>query len=101
MGDIFGVKKAAKKTAAATLEAANLTAQGDRWNAQAAQYARETMVAQDKAATQAAELLTRPQDQVEIQLGPDASAGLDPVTGKRKTARAQFNIARPQAGLQI
>lgn len=103
MGDITGAKKASKRIAKATMEAANLQAQSDRWNAQAAQYAQETAVARDRAATQAAELLTKPPEQVDVQLGPDASAELDPQTGKRKTARAKFNM-RPMkslSGVQI
>lgn len=87
-------KKAARIAADATLQSAEMQAQADRYNAQAAEYAMETSIAQDRAAKQAAEMLTKPQEQVEVYLGPEQSAEIDPDTQRRKTARSKFNITR-------
>lgn len=96
MGGIFGggAKKAAKKQAKAIKEAAELEAKQHREAARGAQMATETMLAQDRASKAAAELLKRPQEEVEVEL---ASRGgddeFDPVTGKRRTTRSTYTSA--------
>lgn len=103
MGFIFnGGKKAAKIQAAATLEAANKQAANDALMSQAAQQGRETLVAQNAAAQKAAELLSKPQELVDVQLAPDAPAEIDPGTGRRKTVRQTYNVNRPSgSGIKI
>jgi hypothetical protein len=104
LGFIFGDgKKAAKEQAQATLTAANMQANSDRLVAQAAQQSQETMLAQTKAAEAASELLSTPQDQVDVNLAPDSHvAEIDPTTGKRRTTRSTYTTKTPiTSGLNI
>lgn len=103
MGSILGGgKKAAKKIAAATLASANMQAANDRLVAQASQNATETMLAQKVASDRAAELLSRPQDTVDVQLGTGTDApAIDPETGRRRTTRSKFTPKRPSTGLSL
>lgn len=91
MGFVFGSgKKAAKIAAKATMDSAEMQAKNDRLMAQAAQQSRETMIAQDAAAQKASELLSVPQEQVEVSLGPEDTAEIDPDTGRRKSTRSSY-----------
>lgn len=104
MGFIFGSgTKAAKIQAQATMDSANMQANSDRLVAQAAQSSQETMLAQKRAADQAAELLSVPQEQVDVQLaGNSPAAQIDENTGRRKTARSPFMGAKPStSGVRI
>jgi hypothetical protein len=97
-----GAKKAAKIQAAATIQVATDTAANDRVIAQGAQQARETMIAQDTAAKQAAEVLSKPQGQVDVMLASDgAVAEIDPATGRRKTARSTYTAKSAKSGIVI
>ena len=101
MGDITGSKKAAKQQADATMTAANLTAQNDRFAVQASQQQTETMLAQDKAAQAAATLLNIPTPQVDVSLGSNAQDGTTiDSSGKRRTARSKFTTAS-RSGINI
>jgi hypothetical protein len=102
MGDFTGAKKAAKIQASATDKAATLQANNDKLAAQAAQSSVETTIAQDKAASAAADLLSTPMDQVDVLLGSNTDSGttVDKATGKRRTIRSKFNLPTA-AGLNI
>lgn len=103
MGGIFG-GKAAKKQAKAIKKASKLEAAADREAARGAQLAQETMLAQDAAARRAAELLSKPQGEVDVELesiNPDGDDTFDPVTGKRKTRRQAFSSGPATTGVQI
>jgi hypothetical protein len=83
--------KGAKRQAAATLKAAADEAKNDRLVAQGAQQTQEAMMAQRKAAQDASELLSAPQDQIDVQLAPDTpDAEIDRKTGRRRTPRSSF-----------
>ena len=95
-------KKAAKKQAAATMEAARLEAASDRENARAAQLTTETMIAQNKAAEDARTLLSTPQDQIDLDLASTPAAEVDPVTGRKRSARSSFMSSKsPGSGIKI
>jgi hypothetical protein len=102
MGDLTGANKAAKKQAAATTKAAELQAQSDLLAAQQSQASTETMIAQDKAAKAAAEMLSTPTEQVDVSLGSNADPGttVDTATGKRRTIRQTFQ-APATSGIKI
>lgn len=103
MGFIFGSgTKAAKIGADATLKAANMQAGADRVNVQGAQMALETTLAQKNAADKAAELLSKPQEQIDVQLAPDAPATeIDATTGRRRTSRSRFQSRVTGSGINI
>lgn len=92
MGSIFG--GGGKKQAKAIKQAAELEAKAAREAARSSQMAQETMLAQYKAGEAAADLLNRPQEEVEVNL---ASRGgedtFDPATGKRRTTRQRYTAA--------
>ena len=103
MGGIIGMitgstaRDAAQTQADATLKSANLQAAADRVTAQGAQEARETMIAQDLASKSASNLLSKPQDKLDVALAPDTpDATIDPNTGRRKTVRSSF-MASPSS----
>ncbi|GEM_PF-4569775 len=103
--DIFGAgpaTKAARANAEATIAAAKQQAQSDRYGVQAAQKTTETMLAQEKAAQAASELLSKPQSAVDVKLaaGTDA-ASIDPATNRRRTTRAKFSPQAQSSGLKI
>jgi alanyl-tRNA synthetase len=96
-----GGKKAAKIQAAATIKSAEMQAGSDRLTAQAAQSAQETMLAQTRASERASEILSVPQEKVDVQLATDATPSeIDPGTGRRKTARSPF-MAQGQASAGV
>ena len=103
--DIFGAgpaTKAAKAQAAATISSATQQAQSDRYGVQAAQKSTETMLAQQKAAETASELLNKPQGIVDVKLAPGTdAASIDPATSRRRTTRAKFSPQRQASGIQI
>lgn len=102
MGFLSSGKKAARIQAKATLEAANMQAANDRLIAQAAQQSLETTLAQKNASDKAAELLSKPQEQIDVQLAPDAPAAeIDVTTGRRKTTRSRFQSAKSGSGIRI
>jgi len=102
MGDLFGTKKAAKISAAATLKAANDQAAADRLAAQQAQIGVETTIAQSRAANAAAELLNVPMQQAEVDLAPLEQTVADPTTGRRRPQRVAFQTNRGGgSGIQI
>jgi alanyl-tRNA synthetase len=103
MGFLFGGgKKAAQIGADATLKAANMQAGNDRLLAQAAQQALETTLAQKRASDKAAELLSKPQELIDVQLAPDAPAAeIDATTGRRKTTRSKFMSSTSGSGIHI
>jgi hypothetical protein len=96
MGGLFGGgKKAARITAAATLKSAEMQAANDRLVAQASQNSMETMLAQSVASDKAAELLSVPQGQIDVQLGASTDAPtVDEATGKRRTVRQKYTPTR-------
>lgn len=87
--------------AKATRRAAAQQAQNDRLMAQAAQQAQEATLAQTKASEEAAALLSRPTEDVSVQVGEVADAATDPETGRRRNPRSSFQISTPQSGLRI
>lgn len=105
MGFLLGTgsaKKAAKEQAAATLASANMQANSDRMAAQAAVSAQSNMLAQQRAAQAAAELLSTPQEKVDVQLATDPTpAEIDPDTGRRKSTRSPFQAKAGSAGINI
>lgn len=97
----FG-NSAAKRQAKATMDAANMEAANLRLQAQSAVQQQETMIAQDKAATAAAELLNTPVGQVEVQLASGATSPIEiDATGRKKTARSLFQSKPPGTGISI
>lgn len=95
MGGLFG--GGGKKQAKAIKEASKLEAAAAREAARGSVMAQQTLLAQDKAARQAEELLSRPQGQVEVDLvsaDNDGENTFDPATGRRKTKRASYSAAR-------
>lgn len=104
MGFIFGSgKKDARAQAAATEKAAASQSRSDRLVAQSVQQSRETMLAQNKASQYAAELLSKPQEQIDVQLAPDdPAAEIDENTGRRRTTRSSFmSAAQSSSGIKI
>jgi hypothetical protein len=97
-----GGKKAARIEAEATMAAANMQASSDRQMVQATQNTTETMLAQQVASQKAAELLDRPQQQVEVKLGSSTEAAtIDPTTNRRSTTRSRYTRAASKSGLSI
>jgi len=91
MGFIFHPNRAAKEQARATRKAAALQAQSDGYAAQAAQQAQEAQMARENATTTAKDMLSAPMQTVDVNLAPDTpDAEIDPVTGRRRTARSSF-----------
>ena len=104
MGFLFnGGMKAAKLQAKATADSAALTANSDRVVAQGAQQAMETQLAQKIATDKAAEVLGKPQGQIDVQLAPEAAvAEIDQATGRLKTTRSTFTGKRAAgSGIRI
>lgn len=102
MGDIFGVNSAAKRQAETARQNAERQAQQDRLSAQAANQSREAVIAQDKATMAASELLAKPVDQVDVQVGEATPAAeIDPNTGRRRTTRSSFQVNRKTSGLSL
>lgn len=93
MGFLFG-GDGGKKQAKAITDTAAATAAADREAARGAQLTTETMVAQDKAARAASELLSRPQGQVDVSLESDGS---DDATVRNKYSAANGASATPAA----
>lgn len=91
MGFLGIGKGAAREQAAATLKAAEMQAKSDRENAQAATLSMQSMLAQKKATADAAELLNKPMEQIDVALAPDSgTAVIDENTGRRRTPRSRF-----------
>lgn len=89
--DVFGVGKAAKKQAKATMDSANMQASSDREVARGNVLSMQATLAQSKAADLAAELLGKPQENAQVILSPEEDAPtIDPETGRRVSRRAQF-----------
>jgi hypothetical protein len=103
MGFLSSGKKAARIQAKATTDSANMQAASDRVVAQGAQQSLETQLAQKLASDKAAETLSKPQGQIDVQLAPDANvAEVDPVTRRRKTTRSRFfRNNSPSSGISI
>lgn len=98
LSSLTGAKSAAK----AQRKAAEQQAQNDRLMAQAAQQQREASIAQNKAAEEAAAVLSRPIEDVSVQVGEQPTGtDIDPATGRRRTPRSSFQIASPSSGLKI
>lgn len=96
-----GGKKAAREQAKATLTAAKMQADSDSWATKAMQTSQETMIAQSRASSAAAELLSTPQEKVDVQLSTDPNpAEIDETTGRRKTTRTPFTAPR-SSGVSI
>jgi hypothetical protein len=92
LGGVFG--GGGKKQAKAIEKASKAEAKAAREAARGAQLATETMLAQDRASRAAAELLKRPQGQIEVQLDTDGGGDtFDPATGKRRTTRSGYTSA--------
>ena len=92
MGFIFG---GGKKQAAAITKASDLESSAAREAARGSQMTQETLLAQDKASHSAAELLSKPQGEVQVDLigrGRNADQ-FDPATGKRRTTRSTYSSA--------
>lgn len=102
MGFLFGSgTKAAKIQAQATMASANMVAASDRENARASVNSMQTQIAQKHAGDMAAELLSRPQEGADVLLAaPTEAPALDPITGRRRTARSRF-FAPKTSGLSI
>lgn len=89
--DLFGAKKAAKISAKATMDAANMQAKADREAVRGNTLTMQTQIAQERASDLAAELLNKPQKGANVILSPDEDAPeIDPETNRRKTVRSQF-----------
>ncbi len=89
--DILGTGRAAKRAAAAAEKEAAQT----RLIAAGTQQATEAAIAQQKATTTAQELLATPAETTSVSLSaPAEDLGTD-ATGKRKTARAKFQMSAP------
>lgn len=99
-GKLTGATQAAKRQANATREATAKAVQSDLIAAQAAQASRETAIAQQAASSAAAELLSQPVDQVDVNLAPQLNAEIDATTGRRRTARSAF-MSRSSSGSGI
>jgi len=96
----FG-NKAAKRQAKAMELSATRQATNDQYAAQAAAQAKTNTIAMEQAAARAAELLTQPQAKAEVALSEDVPAAeIDPETGRRRTTRSSFQMAR-KTGLNI
>ncbi len=84
------------------MDSANMQAQTDRYAAQAAVQAQSNMIAQDRAAKAAAEMLSIPQEKVDVQLSTDPTpAEIDPATGRRKTSRTAFQSSPSPVGVKL
>lgn len=94
MGGIFG--GSGKKQAKAIKESSELEAASAREAARGAVMAQQTMLAQDRAAKAASELLSRPQGEVDVELqSQDSGDTFDPATGKRRTKRSTYSAKAP------
>lgn len=90
----FG-NKTAKRQAASMEAQAKAAATNDVYSAQAAAQAKTSAIAMDQAAKAAAELLAAPVERAEVSLSEDAPvAEIDPNTGRRRTTRSSFQMAR-------
>lgn len=96
LGSIFGSGDGGAK------KRAEEQARNDREIARGAQLALEATKKQQKAAEDAAALLSRPTETVDVQVGEIApEQTTDPGTGRRRTPRSSFQINNPQSGLRI
>lgn len=96
----FG-NKAAKRQARAMEAQAQQQAINDQYSAQAAAQSRESAIKLDQATKAAAELLAQPVEKAEVSLSESAPAAeIDPVTGRRRTTRSSFQVART-SGINI
>lgn len=92
MGGLFG--GSGKKQAKAIKDSSEAEAKAAREAARGAQLSQETMLAQDRASRAAADLLKKPQGQIEVQLDTDSGGDtFDPATGKRRTTRSGYSSA--------
>lgn len=94
MSKLTGSSKVAKATA----KAADKAAANDRLAAQAAQQTQEATIAQSRAAEQAAAVLSRPIEEVAVQVGETGSNDVDPTTGRRRTPRSRFQMGSASSG---
>lgn len=101
MGDLLGINKAAKTQANATKAAATQQATSDNYQAQAAAQSLATSIAQTKATQTAAELVSAPPEQVDVNLASRADGTSLDATGKRRSTRAKFTLPDAAAGLNI
>lgn len=98
---VFGGGGGSKRIAEATLTSAEMTAASDREIARAATLAQQTQIAQRRAAEDADELLSKPQEKANVVLSaPQEAAEVDPFTKRRKTRRDQF-FNSSNTGVQI
>jgi hypothetical protein len=96
----FG-NKTAKRQAAAMEAQARSQAKNDLFAAQGASQAKEASIRMDQAAKAAAELLAAPVAKAEVMLSEDVPAAeIDPTTGRRRTTRSSFQLAR-RSGINI
>lgn len=91
MGSVFG--GGGKKQAKAIKKASQLEAAAAREAARGAQLTQETMLAQDRASRAAADLLSRPQGEVEVDLLSRGDDEIDPATGRRRNTRQSYSKA--------
>lgn len=90
----FG-NKTAKRQARIMDADAKRQALNDSYSAQAAAQAKENALKMEQASTAAAELLAQPVAKAEVSLSEDVPAAeIDPLTGRRRTTRSSFQMAR-------
>lgn len=90
----FG-NKTAKRQARAMEAQAKQQALNDQYGAQAAAQAQANARSMEQAAQAAAELLAQPVERAQVSLSEDVPAAeIDPATGRRRTTRSSFQIAR-------
>lgn len=93
--------KGARRNAKATEAMAKSQAQQDVFSAQAAAQAKTSALQMDQAARAAAELLAAPVAKADVRLSEDAPAAeIDPNTGRRRTTRSSFQMAR-KSGINL
>jgi len=96
----FGNKQA-KRQAKAMEAQAKQQAVNDQYEVQASSQARENAINMEQAAKAAADLLAQPVDKAEVSLAEDTPAAeIDPNTGRRRTTRSSFQVART-AGINL
>lgn len=96
----FG-NKTAKKQARIMERQAKAQAANDAFAAQASASARENAIQLDLASRQAAEMLATPVERAEVALSEETPAAeIDPRTGRRRTTRSSFQMAR-NSGINI
>lgn len=90
--DSDAVKDAANQQAEATTKAANEQAVAVREQSNMAQRQQETLLAQQQASNQAAELLNKPVEGVDVDISGD-DGEVDEATGKRLKPRDKYSAA--------